>query len=727
MDVDPLSPPDFTKLADRFAASLGEIAQFTILKSDPFKMIESFIALALSIPIALFAELATAAGVIIVKTLENVNPQIAQLASLTLSEVFGQEVTLGGITGGHGTGVATQLGKELLNGILGLEAAGAGGELQPGFEPAERLMGTLLGVPIRGWLLETVTELGSLGQIKLFHELVEDVQQAIGAGRLARVALQPAIKAAIATPAEWKVLQSLRPSLLSPGIIAKAYNRGHINAGQAYAEMALLGFADWRIDEILNDAAPKISPAGVASLWHHGQMDEAEAIAYVQDQGYTQEDAQRILSLPALAVIDGIKQTIIDVYDQAYVDWFIDDQEYLSNVQDFDYDPNLAPLRLQRVQLKRQFSRRSLTLAQLNAALAKNIIDLLEWRKALQDQGYVDDDITILELTARETASDKETQAAAKAAAKQSAADAKAAAAATKAQAAADKKAAADQAKAAIQQQRAVDKASAAAATEAKKQLAAAAALQLTQARQAAENQKLIDAQAAAALKVATAANIQQQTILTQSLLDAQKALDDSQAAADRAQLTAQTLADQAAAAVADAISRSDLEEQTILARRAERIAAFESRLALVDQQEADGLITDTAAVKQREHLQELEDEAEAAEELDELAIQKSVDQAKSVQGAALAKVAAAAAQASLLPTAAEKTQQQIAAAAAGKAKLSADVAASKLAADAKISAQRIATFNDAAAKYDALLQQLEQQRQQLEAAIQAGTPLPPG
>jgi hypothetical protein len=725
-DIDPLSAPDFTKLADRFAASLGEIAQFTILKTDPFKLLSSFVALVLSIPIALFAEIAVALGTVIEKTLHNVNPQIAQLASLTLSEVFDQEISLGAGAGAGGTVAAETIGKQLLAGILGIEGSGTGAEVAPGFEQAEKLMGTLLGVPIRGFLLETVAEIGSLGQVKLFHELVEDVQGAIGSGRLARVALQPAIKAAIATPAEWAAMKSARPTLLPESTLIKAYNRGHWAEADVREELARRGYNDTRIDEIINDNMLRLTTADVALLYHRAVWQQDEAIAYLQDSGWDTASARLLIQLPALATIEALNQQLIAAYDKAYLDWFLDDASYLENVRPLESEPLLADLRLKRVQFMRQNQRRDLTLAELNSALSKNVIDLLEWRTRLQNMGFQPDDITVLELTQREIAASKEQQAQARADAKQAAIDAKAAATAQKAADAAAKKDAADAAKKAIQDQREAARVAAAAAAEQKRQQAAAAALALTQARQAAEQQKLVDEQTAAALRISTAANIQQQAVLTQSLADAQTALDTAQAASDKAQLQAQLLADEASAAVADATSRAALEQTTIETRRAERIAAFQSRLALVDEQEASGLLTANAAQKQRDHLNELEKEAEAAEQLDELAIQKSIDQAKSLQGAALQKVAAAAAQAALLPTAAQRTQQQIAAAAAGKAKLSADVAASKLAADAKISAQRIASFQTAAAEYDKLLQDLETQRAALQAKIDAGTPPPP-
>jgi hypothetical protein len=726
-DVDPLSPPDFTKLADRFAASLGEIAQFTILKSDPFKMIESFIALALSIPIALFGEIAAAAGTVIVKTLQNANPQIAQLASLTLSEVFDTEITLGGSGAGAGSQAALHLGEQLIGGILGGAGVTSAGDLTPSFAPAEKLMGTLLGVPIRGWLLEIITEIGSLGQLKLFHELVQDVQHAIGSGRLARVALQPAVHTLIALPAQRKVMLDARPTLLPIQTLMKAWNRGHWSDSDARQELALQGYDDTRIDEILNDGQPRLTPADVALLYHRGVWDQPTSITYLQDTGWDNQAARLLIQLPALAAIDALNNQLIAEYEKGFVDSFIDESEFLANVRPLEAEPLLADLRLKRAQVRKEFTRKNLTLSELDQALDKNVVDLLEWRQRLRDMGYVDDDITILELTRRETAAAKEHQAELRAQAKLDAAQAKADAASAKAAAAAKAKADADAAKLAIQQAREAARATAAAAAEAKREQAAAAALALIQARQDAEQQKLVNDAAAAALRINTQANIEQQTILSQSLIDAQRQLDAAQAASDKAQLSAQQLSDAASAASASAQARAELEEATIQERRAERIAAFDARLALVDQQEAEGILTANAAQKQREQLQELQDEAAAAEQLDELAIQKAVDAAKQVQGDALRKVADAAAQAALLPTAAEKTRQTIAAAAAGKAKLSTEVAAAKLATDAKISAARVAAFNDAAAKYDALLQDLERQRQELQAHIDAGSPPPPG
>ena len=721
-------PPDLDQFAKSLAGAISQLGDFTFLKVVPSNFIAESIALVLSIPLKLLGDVIVLAAKTLVDVLETSRAQTDALAAVALSEVFGGDVNVGDLRSGPGSAGAGALGAGVLANLLGPAIAG-GEAIAPDAAPAERFMGELLGVGIRGWLLEFITDLiPESFRIAPFNDLVETTLQSLGIGRLARVALQPAIKAAIATPLEWLILDAIRPTLVSEGLAVKAYLRNDWTRQQLEDELGAKGYSSERIDQLIKDNKNFISQADVLTLVRNGVWTEDQAVQDFTDRGFTNGEAQSIVLTDHLVKLDALHARAIAAYELQWKRGIIDDGQFTGALTAIHERDDVAAFWLTVLKAEQNAGLKLLDKTQLDAALSKNVISLPEWRQVLGALGYSSDDVTVLEMTEQATLASKEQASAAKAAAKQQAATDKAARA---------------QAAAAAKQQKA-DAAKLAAEQKAQDKIAQAQAKQDT----LLQKQQLLATQAqarrdqiakAAAQKLITTAEAQQQLagvqLAEQQAADAVKAnaqiQSSSAAAADQiaaADLTAQTAADQATQAAAAATAQADAQEQALTERRQERIALYDAQRAQVDQEESTGLLTATAAQKKRDTITTNENAAVKAERLDQLAIARAKKSAAKVQAAGAIKAAKASAQAGLIPTATARKQAVIASTAAALGAVKAAGASRSAGAKANIAAAQAGSIAAASQQLDTLNTQLLNELQAFEKAHGvSGVPPPPG
>lgn len=704
---DPTAAPDLEKFAKSLAGALSQVADFTFLKTVPTNLIAEAIALALSLPFKFLAELVVLSAKVTLDLLGTARSETDQLAGIALQELFGEGVDIGGIRGGAGGSGADGIAAGVLAQMLGGALSG-GSNPGPTAAPAEHFMGMLLGVSIRAWLLEFLTDLlPESVRIAPFNDLIDGVLGALGVQRLARVALQPAIHNAVALPLQWLVLDALRPTLLAEGAAVKAFLRGEWTRQQLEDELGAKGYSSERIDQVVKDTKNFISQADVLTLVRNGVWTEEQAATDFQERGYSNGEAQAIILTDHLAKVDALHTRAIAAYELQWKRGKLDDGGFVGALTAMHERDDVAAFWLEILKAEQAAGFKILDKAQLDQALQRNVISLPEWRAGLVLLGYHDDDVTILEMTEQATIASKEQAAQLKA---QKAAEAAAA------------KAAAKQAAAAAKAQAAAEKAAKAAAAAAAKKTAAAAkqdtllAKQQLLAQQAqarrdqiakAQEQKLITtAEAQQALAgVVQAENAAAAAVNTQKAIATQTANETTRLTA--AQLTASTVADQATRDAQAATVAADAQAAALQERRQERIANYQAQRDQVDQEEQAGLLTANAAQKKRDTIATAEKAAVAAERLDQLAIARAQAAAKKTAATAAAKAAKASAAVSLIPTATARTTAIVASSAAQLAQVKATGGAHTAAAKAQVAAAQAGALDTATSQLDALNAQL--------------------
>jgi len=705
----------FDEVGKSIAGALAKLGEFTFLKIVPTNFVAETIALLLALPFKLAADLVVLVAKTIVDLLGTAKSEVNQLAATTLGEVFGEEFAGAGGAGGAAAGSAA-VGGALLRAIMGPDFDSFTPISGPTVVPAEQFLGTLLGVGIRAWLLEIITDLLPTPiRPAVFNDLVDTVLRTTGLARLSRVALQPAIQSAIAAPLQWYVHDSLRPTLLNDGQAVKAWLRGKWSEQQLIDELAAKGYSDQRIEDIINDVELRLGPSDVTILVRNQVWTYEEGHQYLMDSGYPDPTASSILEVDNLKQLDALRARAISAYELRYKRNQIDDGQFALSLQSLGLFPQLITAWTKILDVEKLAGFKVLDKAQLDAALSKNVISLDEWRNGLVNLGYNAADALILELTEQATLASKEEAAKAKQAAKDAQAAAKAAA---KQQAAADKKARAEAAAA-----------KAAQAAQARKDAAAARQQTLLEKQQllaqqaAARRDQIAKAQAAKLLSSAqAAAELAQVTAQEQAgaaAVAADKAIQETSAAEQNqlaaADVTAQTAAGKAAAQASAATAQADAQEQALTERRQERIAKYEAQRAQVQSELDAGLLTSGTAQKKLDTIQTNEQADIKAERLDELAIARARKQAATIAARGAGTAAAAVAKKGLIPAASARKSAILSSSAAALAGVKAASGSSTAAAKARAAAAAASSVQTAATQLDTLNAQLLEQLQAFE------------
>lgn len=487
-------------------------------------------------------------------TIEQSNPEFAALATSTLGTLFGSDVSIdfGGVgpSGGGLADSAEQVGAAVLKTIFGNVSTGDGGGIQPDAAPAERFLGAVTEMVMRGWFVELIAEMVPVWNIKAFHELEEELIGGLGIGRLMRTALRPYVQHLIATPLDWQVNLAARPRLASEANAIRMWQLGHLDDATLDDVLGRQGYGADHIDslKVIHTKHPGV--ADLAVLYGHHTLTDSGVTTHLVDDGYDQAAAQSIWEAAKLRHFDTWIVRQAEVWLKKLDAGIITIGEFNDQIASLGLFPGVDQLLTQIANAELSAPRRTLSVAELFTALENNILTQNEIHDYLIRLGYSEDDSTTLLLTRlaigkHKTEVDQQRQ------------QAQAARAA---------------AKLAAQQQRqaaAAEKAAAAAAARAQK--AAQLAAQKAAARQNAEQRRQFIANAAE----------QKRQLAAGAHAAGQINADQLQLA--NAQIEADTAELLATATAHDTAEQASFEQQLLDLRQANREADLQQQLADVD------------------------------------------------------------------------------------------------------------------------------------------------
>jgi len=717
---------DVEQIAEKISAGLVESGGVTAIWRSAFRPVLELVAGILGLLMSALTELAAFLAKLLVQSMQTADPAINELAGVTLDEIFGNSGIGGGGSRDPGQAAAA-IGKGVIDALIAASASGGGGDgITPSEVPAEKFLGTLMEVGIRGWVLDLIGEVESLGRIHAFNDLVETVIQSLGIGRLTRIALQPAIHLLIAQPMAEKFSLQYRPARLGDDIAARAYLAGAHDSAWLQTELGAKGLSTDRITDIVNAVTKRIPIADFDRLVHDGQLADSDFADELKHDGYQPGDSLFIRRAESLRRIDPILRDELTAQLMLLHEGIIDLDQFQSALHVVQLPADEKEAWFQVAQLRAITKRKALSVAQLGELLTRNILDLSEYRARLEELGYTPDDATLLEMLEQKVISDKADAAQRKAAAAQQKAEAKAKAKADAAAAAQAKKEAAAQAKKDHQ-----------AFLEAKQKAADDAALAKTQLTEQAMKDRVALVDQAAKDKLLTAAQVTQQRAQIRSTEQAHaaqvKSAETAQGAlaaeADKVSANAvqrQILADKAVAVTAAARKRVQLDQQLLDAKQAARVAGYEAaRQSAQDAADAGEITSKQLATKLRA-IDLAEKKDVAAEQVRQAEIAKAQGTADQQVAAADFNVASLQEKATTLPAASQRRQDLIATAAADKLQQIALVGSDTMQQLSDITSRRIAAHDAASTAREQLDAELAAQRIALEQQIAANRPKPP-
>lgn len=332
------------------------------------------------------------------------NSGFYDLAAKVVTDLTGVEVdaaTLKNSTFGSGRLAGMEeLGGSIYD-LLQQEFAPGSGNLEEGDDAAaKKFLGFLMNFSIRQGNVETILSLipEEYRFVDGIREYGELMAKNLGLGRMARRALQPLIQILVADPLMYKLQEQYRPKRIGALPAIRKFFRDSTFEDQMRKELGQEGFTADRINDLIDDARPLVSPRDLIDvLFRSGVAIDSTfgtGSTYTETQlarhGYTANDQITLLT----AQRPTLKENEIALL---FVNGIIQHDVASSYMAKLGYDSDTAELALQAHSIQHQHQHH-IGLAELKKAFKNNVIDLLELKAKLSSQGFSDDDIQIITL-----------------------------------------------------------------------------------------------------------------------------------------------------------------------------------------------------------------------------------------------------------------------------------------------------------------------------------------
>lgn len=290
------------------------------------------------------------------------------------------------------------------------------GPIEPatGADNARKFTGYGINFAVASAFVSILSETCTIGFLKEFRELGVETAQALGLGRLQRLALQPLIRNAIQQPYDLYLKGILRPDRLSEAQIVQALKSGQLDEAAARQMLAEKGYPDNLIDILVNVLAQKIAATELEIAVRYNYITEEQAIQKLTEQGIDEADAKLSLQVAAAKQADAQLSGILADLENQLLEGFIDQGQFSSFVSDLPLTPEAERLYRKKVANKLENPRKRITFGELKTGITNGIVDFDFADSWLEAQGYSAQEHQILVYELIQALADAEAKAAAK-------------------------------------------------------------------------------------------------------------------------------------------------------------------------------------------------------------------------------------------------------------------------------------------------------------------------
>lgn len=293
------------------------------------------------------------------------------------------------------------IGRQIMEALSGGPGAPSGGALGPSTTGAEKYMELVMTLALEGYVEGGITSALSVGFLDKFTELDDILAQVLGLGRMSRRVMQPLMNARVITPMQWHVNQTYRPELLSVAEAVRQFYRGRWTRAQLDEELARQGWSDARIDAHVNAGRKFFSAADVRQFINRAYWSRETGFQHLRDQGYDDQAAEDALRLEGLNRIEQLENQEAALLITAYANRDIDRGIFLAELGTRISSPTERALFEELGELRRTINVRFLSSSEARRLAAKGVLSVVDYRRALEHEGYDPFAVTALEIELR--------------------------------------------------------------------------------------------------------------------------------------------------------------------------------------------------------------------------------------------------------------------------------------------------------------------------------------
>jgi hypothetical protein len=245
-------------------------------------------------------------------------------------------------------------------------------------------------------LLGLAGELASVGVIKDFRLIGEQVSSGLGFSRLHRRVFGPLLKTCIIDPYQRYLNKRFHPTHLKANELVNPYTQTLVDTNLVHNELELEGYDEQRIEQLIKLHQKRLTVTDVETLRRWGYWDTDAAHKYVVALGWPEDLAETVLRLPELHRIDGRVSRFVDTLE-SWVDaghLTVDDALALMKGVGITED-ELAVIQA-TMRTKEHTPHKSLTLTEIEQAFSQGIFTQDDVITRLQQAGFQGDDLQTL-------------------------------------------------------------------------------------------------------------------------------------------------------------------------------------------------------------------------------------------------------------------------------------------------------------------------------------------
>lgn len=237
-------------------------------------------------------------------------------AAAAVSDILGVEIRSGDLPtqskGGTSTSAFKAIGSKVLSAITAELGGTSSGTAGPGERAAQAFLGRGINFAVMSSLIGIVGELESLGFIKSFADIGEDMERVMGFGRLNRLAMQPLLHALVSQPYTREVNALYRPHQMTAAEYLTELYAGRMTDADVSQALSELGFSDQLIAAQRVQHRPKLHLHEVDAAVRWGKIDQQTGINMLVAQGTPADIAQTQLDALHLAQADAQERAYAD-------------------------------------------------------------------------------------------------------------------------------------------------------------------------------------------------------------------------------------------------------------------------------------------------------------------------------------------------------------------------------------------------------------------------------
>jgi hypothetical protein len=331
---------------------------------------------------------------------KELDPQVAQVSISVINELLGTDFSPASIATGTGLAGhlerADEVGALIHQQLISQFVGAAGDDEKAGARGAEAFTGMIVNFGTATALLGLTGELATVGIMKDFRLIGEQVSSGLGLSRLHRRVFGPLLKTTIIDPYQRYLNARFHPTHFKAGELVNPYASTVMDAGTVARELNLEGYSADKIEQLIKLHQKRLTVDEVETLKRWGYWDEVKTRQYILDLGWPEELVDTVGRIPELKRIDGRITRLIDTLESNVDAGHMTADDALAIIKTLPVTEDERAVIQATMITKTKVPHKSLTLTEIENAFNEGIMTQDDVVARLQQAGFQGDDLQIL-------------------------------------------------------------------------------------------------------------------------------------------------------------------------------------------------------------------------------------------------------------------------------------------------------------------------------------------